>query len=330
MRPGIGLMCLALIGTLALAQEPDPQLGGRQCATPEPPPAEVTRATEGARQYIPQSAYFRVERVKFRIPIAFHVIHAQGEGNAPLAQIDAQVRVLNEKLGPFGYQFVRHSVTRTDNAAWHNMIIDESTERDAKHELAVDHTAALNIYIAAPRYWTQDQGGNPLLQNALGIATFPWWLGDAGWNTKLDGVVLDYKVLPGAADWEFDLGYTAVHEVGHWIGLLHTFQGGGALSQARVDGCYPPGDEVADTDYELRAYFGPGKGNQCLAPMASSCPTGGFNPIRNFMDYADDRCMSELTTGQDIRARSMMQAYRSSFVDRSPDVLRFERMREQQ
>lgn len=330
MRRKIGLMCLALLGAIAIAQEQDAVLG-RQCATPEPPPAEVARATEGARPFIPQSAYFRVERVKFRIPIAFHVIHAQGVGDAPLSQLDAQVRVLNEKLGPFGYQFVRQSVSRTDNAAWQQMIIDETTERDAKHKLGVDHTAALNMYIATPRYWTRDENGNPVrLQNALGIATFPWWLGDSTWDAKLDGVVLDYRVLPGAANWEFDLGYTAVHEVGHWIGLLHTFQGGGALSQARVDGCFPPGDEVADTDYERGPYFGPGSGNQCPAPMASSCPTGGFNPIRNFMDYADDRCMSELTTGQDIRARSMMQAYRGSFVESSPDVLRFERMREQQ
>ena len=179
---------------------------------------------------------------------------------------------------------------------------------------------------AAGVYLDTASAGNVVRANFIGTDL----TGGAVIGNLLDGVVLDYRVLPGAANWEFDLGYTAVHEVGHWIGLLHTFQGGGALSQARVDGCFPPGDEVADTDYERGPYFGPGSGNQCLAPMASSCPTGGFNPIRNFMDYADDRCMSELTTGQDIRARSMMQAYRGSFVESSPDVLRFERMREQQ
>jgi hypothetical protein len=299
----------------------------RECATPEPPVAEITRASNAARQFDANSAVLRVERVKFQVPVAFHVIHSQGEGNVTNQQLDAQLRVLDQQLGPFGYKFVRHSVSRTDNAAWQSMISGEQTETDAKHALTIDHASVLNFYVAKPRYWTKDAAGNRVVSNALGIATFPWWLGEATWDSKLDGVVIDYRTLPSVKSWEFDLGYTAVHEVGHWVGLLHTFQGGGALSQSFQNGCAPPGDEVGDTPDEYGPYFGPGLGKQCVAPMPSRCLAGGLNPIRNYMDYADDRCMSELTVGQDLRARSMMQSYRASFVDRSPEVRRFNQMK---
>ncbi|MFY0540235.1 M43 family zinc metalloprotease [Nannocystis pusilla] len=109
-------------------------------------------------------------------------------------------------------------------------------------------------------------------------------------------VILD-ESLPGGASPPFDLGDTAVHEVGHWAGLYHTFQGG--CSGDLDDG----GDRVADTPSEALPAFG------CPEDL-DSCPMPGKDPIHNFMDYGDDACIDHFTHGQVARMEYQLTVYR--------------------
>jgi len=232
------------------------------------------------------------------IPVNFHVIYFGSEGNISDAMIAAQITVLNRNFGGrdyngnvvsgaanTGYTFTLASTTRTSNRNWFKMTPGSKFERDAKNALAVNQTASLNFYTCKPG------------QNLLGWATFPQ---DLAANGKMDGVVVHYASLPGGSLAPYNLGGTGSHEVGHWVGLYHTFQGGCGTSN-----CSTSGDLVCDTPAQGTATSGCPNGKD-------TCSSTGLDPIHNYMDYSTDICYTNFTTGQDARADFLMSTYRSS------------------
>jgi len=235
------------------------------------------------------------------IPVAFHVISGpRGEGDVPEEWLDAQIVALNRAYAGrdysgnvvpgaanTGYTFTKASVNRIRSSQWFRMAPGSRAEFVAKTTLNVYPPGTLNLYTCRPGH------------RLLGWATFPWELAD---NQNMDGVVIHYASLPGGPLAPYNLGGTAIHEVGHWIGLLHTFQDG--CGDESETGCKETGDRVCDTPGEANATFG------CPIGL-DTCPGPGQDPIHNYMDYTDDACYDNFTAGQDARADFMMATYRS-------------------
>ena len=242
-------------------------------------------AFDPARRPAVAAAAFAINRLggKIVIPVRFHVITNERLGRVPKSRVVRQVAALNAAYGgrtggaDTGVSFRLTSVSVTANARWFTR--PKQNERAMMTALRRGGRGTLNLYSAVVGV------------EVLGFSTFPqWYRGRPG----LDGVVVDYRSLPNGGTAHFNRGYTAVHEVGHWLGLLHTFE----------NGCVPPGDGVADTPDEAAPTEG------CPAGK-DTCPAPGADPAHNFMDYGNDDCMREFTPGQARRIRASWAAYRA-------------------
>ena len=227
------------------------------------------------------------------VPTYFHVVLPVSEqGNGTAAEdrlttlVNAQVDVLNEAYAgrtgttasaatPFQFDLVE--IRFAYNDAWYG-VTPGSVEKQMKAATRVGGKDTLNV-------WTANIG-----DGLLGWATFP-----AKRLSTNDGVVILDESMPGGTAGKYALGDTATHEVGHWLALYHTFQGG----------CRGQGDQVADTPAEA--------GPQFDCPVgADTCASPGADPIHNYMDYTQDSCMYQFTAGQAARMSDAWLEYRAS------------------
>ena len=272
---------LALWST-GLAQE---QLSIR-CATIEPNEVERGRIDQEMRNFGAQRQQANLFFTSATVNVYVHVINngsGPTNGNVSTAMITDQIQVLNEAFANAGFSFNLAGIDRTTNADWYTMSPGSAEEREAKAALRVGTAAELNIYTANP-------GGG-----LLGWATFP---SSYSRQPTMDGVVVLFSSLPGGSAVPYHLGDTGTHEVGHWLGLYHTFQGG--CNEKR-------GDFVSDTPAERSPAFGCPVGRDSCAGRKFP----GLDPIENFMDYTDDACMDRFSGGQHTRMGEAWDAYRA-------------------
>jgi len=220
------------------------------------------------------------------INVYFHVITSGTEGAVSTGTLAQQMSVLDKGYaGQYGgadtgFKFSLVDVDFTENAAWFAAGPGSPEELAMKQALKQGGPADLNVYTTS---------GNAY----LGWAYYPSIVGSG--QDDLDGVVIDYRSLPGGPyGTAYSLGGTLTHEVGHWTGLAHTFEGK----------CGSNGDLVADTPPERTPTGGCPEGKD-------TCSSAGLDPIHNYMDYSYDSCYTQFTPGQAARAQDQFLFFRA-------------------
>jgi hypothetical protein len=179
---------------------------GARCMTPDADEDEIAEMSRIVENWKEGAGLMRYEVIQ--IPLYIHVLENEdGDGAVSDIQIKDQVDVMNAAFGP-DIQYVLKETIVTVNNGWHRCEFRKN-EKVMKNELRRGGSESLNIYLCEP------MGG------LLGWATLPTrYNGDP----KYDGVVAHTQSIPGGRLAPYNLGYTAVHETGHWVGLRHTFQ----------------------------------------------------------------------------------------------------------
>ncbi|KAF2175973.1 hypothetical protein K469DRAFT_608763 [Zopfia rhizophila CBS 207.26] len=189
---------------------------------------------------------------------------------------------LNEQYAPFGISFQLKPVSYAMNADW-AADIDNSKAEKMKQLHRGDYKS-LNVYLV------EGAGG--------GVCSLPLGGNMPVTQEQLDG---DGCFIPLSSGVHAPDG-TLTHEIGHWFGLLHVFEGGCGGS----DYCNDTSPQ-AGPSYSHKS--NPDDIRSC--PAVDSCPQyAGTDNIFNFMDYTD--CSSEFTNDQRARALAIFQSYRAN------------------
>lgn len=266
---------------------------------------ELLRITEEVKQQGERGGGPRI------IPVVFHVIHTGGPENISKAQIEDQMRILNEDF----------SRTNPDAVNTREIFQPVASNPEVEFRLAKKDpqgncTEGINrVYSAltnnaddavkALSYWNSTRYMNVWVVNSidndgepgliLGYAQFPGF-----GNAATDGLVVRADRI-GSIGFAVagDRGRTLTHEVGHWLGLLHTFQGGcgGGFFGEGIDDTPP----VAEANYVCNFNL-----NSCTND-SPDLP----DQVENYMDYASGSCMNMFTLGQKGRMDGVLASSRA-------------------
>ena len=271
---------------------------------------------ENGRMLLRQAA----DEPVYRIPVVVHVVHntASNEiggianGNISAEQIASQIQVLNEdyRRQPGTNGFNTNPVG--EDARIEFFLADKDPTGQPSSGITRHYYApkkSFNVFsddvlLSQIAYWPSDRYLNiwvTTVDTYLGYTQLPTMADtlsglEATSNEFTDGSIIDYRYfgrqIGTVRNSTYCCGRTATHEIGHWLGLIHTW--GDAVCGNDYVADTPP-TEAANQTVNCRELF-------------STCSGGRTrNMIENFMDYSPDLCMNVFTFGQVGRMRTVLR-----------------------
>lgn len=287
MRLFIFAVALLLSSTLAYAEEPH-----GWCGTPSP-------SAELAGPFIERLAQSKARllpKASVTIPIAFHVIHDGKNGVFTKEQIETVIGNMNWAFRDTPYTFrLQRFDTLKSRDLFSQCVANPYRYKRIRNRLAVDPKHYINVYSCR------------LGADILGISTFPPGYPVPGnpLQHSQQGIFIDHTAIGTE---KYPKGLILAHEIGHYLGLFHTFE---TFFNPGRERCLDPGDFVDDTPAQSRGTLG-----SCL-PGLDSCPAlPGKDDIPNFMNYATEACLQHFSPGQIERMNQAVKQYRPTLGNR--------------
>ncbi len=271
----------------------------------DPALAEKINAIEAfAKQHIStreNNSANRIEGNVIKIPVVVHVLYHTPSEKISDAQVQSQVEVLNRCFRHRNADSVKTPLYFRSLAAdveiEFQLAISDSRSRST--------TGIIRKYTPVTKWAMDDKmkfSGNMgddawdaksylniwvcNLDKLAGYSSLP------GSDAAKDGVVIDFDAFAAINSGNgYDQGKTAVHEVGHWLGLKHLWGD---------ENCGDDG--VSDTPKQASYTIG------CPSTIRITCGNGPNGDMyMNYMDFTSDACTNLFTMGQKARMRALFE-----------------------
>lgn len=268
-----------------------------------PTGADCSQGSTLGANTLPNSAFYAPGTV-LRIPVVVHILMDDDceDGAMPDERATSQIEILNEDF---------QALMGSNGANGVDLTIEfflATEDPEGQPTTGITRTCNTTYYNDGGNYWNElawdpDNYMNIYTNNASGnLGYVPFLPADSngvfvgGANDRV--VILDISFGRDAPIANYDLGRTATHEVGHYLGLEHVFLG---CASGDAPACHSNGDLICDTSPQASPLGG------CPSnPMSCSSPD---NP-NNYMDYTYDACMEEFTIQQGRRMRCSLLHWR--------------------
>jgi gliding motility-associated-like protein len=261
------------------------------------------------------SAKQRVLPPPYTIPVVFHIVHNNGSENLVDADILRSLMFTNQAFANTDYYDqgtgastgVQFCLARRtpDNQPSNgiNRIVSPLTDMEYED----DDVDLKDLSRWEPREYVNIWVVKEICGLGLGcgVAGYAFYPGAHG-GTR-DGIVVEARWLAGN---EAKVG-VLIHELGHYLGIRHTFDGG-----CVNDDCTTDGDRVCDTppDQSRAAVPCSGSANSCTTDTDSGFATDQNDMFINYMDYGYFNCYSAFTQGQADRMHFFIDGIRKSLL----------------
>lgn len=243
------------------------------------------------------------------VPVVVHIIYSNQNDNISNSQVYDAISILNEdvrrtnpdtsnlrnifksvaadlevefrlaKKDPNGK--CTNGITRTQS----NLTL--TANNNVKSIIGWDNKKYLNIWVVR----SIDLAGFSGPGIVLGYAAFPY----NNIPGTSDGIVIRHQNFGSIGTAQADRHRTLTHEVGHYLNLKHTFQGG----------CNGIGDNCSDTPPVTSSSIGCNSNQNTCNSDNPDLP----DMIENYMDYTDDDCMNTFTQNQKQRTKAVLNIY---------------------
>ncbi|MGQ0827996.1 MAG: LamG-like jellyroll fold domain-containing protein [Bacteroidota bacterium] len=251
------------------------------------------------------------QRAIATIPVVVHIIHNGGTENISNAQVQTAITNINTKFAQSNNYQIQFCLAQRDPQGDATIGITRNSSSLTTETMETDDIALKNINRWSPTCYLNIWVVKEILSLSSGSSVIGYAYFPSAHGSATDGIVIEANYF-GASATNDAVG---THEIGHYLGLYHTFQNGCINND-----CLQDGDKVCDTPPDQTTFA-------TCNPSANSCSTDTDDPSANnpfsadavdysddYMDYSKMSCYTQFTAGQYSRMEYYLTTTRKSLL----------------